>query len=225
MVTTGAKAAPSFSVPSAPETGTLHLEITTSPPTPNKSLFSHLKSWLSTRAPSPNAYQPGSKFTVTATGYAPSPYQTDSTPCITASGTRVRRGTVAANFLPFGTILDIQGERYIVEDRTNPRYRNRLDIFFIHTSDALEFGIKPLEITIIGYGQPGQSLAAVAVSAEDQITALKSEDISPAKSNVTVADRAIGQFVFLRRIAAGLIGTRSPDELNRYDIDCLTSEH
>ncbi len=33
--------------------------------------------------------EPGTTMTVPITGYAPSPYQTDSTPCITAAGTRV----------------------------------------------------------------------------------------------------------------------------------------
>src|SRR3990167_1248447 len=40
---------------------------------------------------------------VTITAYSSTPEETDSTPFITASGTHVRDGVVAANFLPLGT--------------------------------------------------------------------------------------------------------------------------
>ena len=101
---------------------------------------------------------PGTTLTVKASGYAPSPYQTDSTPCITAAGTRVRRGTIATNFLPMGTLVKINGHTYIVEDRMNPKYNQAIDIFFPSTSEALEFGRQELEIQIIGYGEVGQDL-------------------------------------------------------------------
>src|SRR3989338_10372975 len=80
--------------------------------------------------------EPGTTMTVPITGYAPSPYQTDATPCITAAGTRVRPGTLAANFLPLGTLLQIDDEVYIVEDRANSRYYQTVDIFFASPSVA-----------------------------------------------------------------------------------------
>ncbi|MBI2036999.1 MAG: hypothetical protein HYT14_01400, partial [Candidatus Liptonbacteria bacterium] len=55
--------------------------------------------------------------TVTITAYSSTPEETDSTPFITASGTHVRDGVVAANFLPFGTavkIPELYGDRLFV---------------------------------------------------------------------------------------------------------------
>lgn len=105
----------------------------------------------------------GTTLHVISSAYAPSKYQTDATPCITAAGTTVRPGVVATNFLPLGTILAISGnvQKYIVEDRMNARYQGYyMDIWFPSTSKALEFGRKKLDITIVAYGKPGDVLAA-----------------------------------------------------------------
>lgn len=83
---------------------------------------------------------------VSATGYSSTESQTDSTPFITASQTYVRDGIVAANFLPFGTAIkipDIYGDKiFVVEDRMNQRYTNRIDVWFPETGLALKFGLK-----------------------------------------------------------------------------------
>ena len=110
----------------------------------------------------------GAKFTVESTAYTPSPYETDSTPCITAAGTRVRPGVVASNFLPLGTLLKVVPETspkvltqtlFIVEDRMNPRFNQRLiDVWFPTKEAAFQFGRRPLTMEVIGYGTPGQSL-------------------------------------------------------------------
>lgn len=114
----------------------------------------------------------GTQLIVQASAYAPSPYQTDSSPCITAAGTKVRPGVVATNFLPMGTILEIAGEKFIVEDRMNSRYEGYfMDIWFPSTSSALEFGRKKLNITIVGYGDPGDNVRSVSTDsaqAEDK---------------------------------------------------------
>lgn len=117
------------------------------------------RSLLGIRAPQIIRPAVGAKFTVNASAYAPSPYQTDATPCLTAAGTPVRPGVVATNFLPTGTLLDINGHTFIVEDRMNARYRGYfLDVWFPSTSQALEFGRRKLIVTILGYGQVGQAL-------------------------------------------------------------------
>lgn len=127
-----------------------------------------LRFWLGARSLQlkPN---PGTALTVNSSAYAPSPYQTDSTPCITAAGTRVRDGVVATNFLPLGTVLEINGKRYIVEDRMNSRYSitsaqqaKYLDIWFPSTEEALQFGRQKLKITIVEYGSPGQNLQPIS---------------------------------------------------------------
>lgn len=89
---------------------------------------------------------------VPATAYNSDPRQTDSTPFITASNTHVRHGIVAANFLPFGTrikIPEIYGDQiFIVEDRMNPRYDKRIDIWMEDYSDAIQFGLKTVTIEV-----------------------------------------------------------------------------
>lgn len=96
---------------------------------------------------------------VRATGYSSTPDQTDDTPFITASGTNVRDGIIAANFhlggrrVPFGTLIripEVYGEKiFIVEDRMNARYTNNIDIWFPERTLAKEFGSKRVTIEII----------------------------------------------------------------------------
>ncbi len=90
---------------------------------------------------------------VSMTAYSSTPDQTDDSPFITARGTYVRDGIVAANFLPFGTkikIPELFGDKiFVVEDRMNSRYWHKVDIWFPERHDALEFGIKTAKIQII----------------------------------------------------------------------------
>lgn len=146
----------------------------------------------------------GTRLVVQSSAYASSPRQTDSTPCITAAGTRVRPGVVATNFLPMGTLVTVNGELHIVEDRMNPRYAGRyLDIWFPSTSQALEFGRRNLEIVIVGYGKPGQELTT------DDRAAVPS-----------TWQRAQARFTaFTQTISAALL-TRINPNVNRYDVDC-----
>lgn len=100
-----------------------------------------------------------STHTVRATGYSSTPDQTDATPFITASGTYVRDGIIAANFsingrrIPFGTkvrIPEIYGDKvFLVEDRMNNRYTNNLDIWFPERDLAKTFGSKRVVIEIV----------------------------------------------------------------------------
>lgn len=67
---------------------------------------------------------------------------------ITASGTKVQAGrTIAApkNF-PFGTKLVINGHTYTVEDRGGAIQGNRIDIYFNTHEEALQWGVKYLEV-------------------------------------------------------------------------------
>jgi 3D (Asp-Asp-Asp) domain-containing protein len=128
------------------------------------SLSLELSQWLPGRV---GGVKPaiGATFVVEASAYSPSPYQTDGTPCITAVGTRVRRGVIATNFLPMGTIISINDALYIVEDRMNSRYQNGyIDIWFPSTKEALAFGRARVKIKIEDYGTPGQALAREADS-------------------------------------------------------------
>jgi 3D (Asp-Asp-Asp) domain-containing protein len=74
-------------------------------------------------------------------------------PMITASGTYVRDGIVAANFLSFGTEIKIPslfGDKvFTVEDRMSSRYTNTVDVLVSSKREALNFGIKRAYIEIL----------------------------------------------------------------------------
>ncbi|MEX2053980.1 MAG: hypothetical protein WD883_00305 [Candidatus Colwellbacteria bacterium] len=93
------------------------------------------------------------KATVTITAYSSEVGQTDSTPFITASGTHVRTGVVAANWLPIGTKVKIPSlfddQVFVVEDRMHSRHTNRLDVWFPNRAEAVRFGLKKAEVEIL----------------------------------------------------------------------------
>jgi 3D (Asp-Asp-Asp) domain-containing protein len=93
----------------------------------------------------------------TFTAYNSEVAQTNSEPCITANGFNVCQhgieDTIAANFLPFGTkvkIPDLFGDRiFIVRDRMNKRYPDRVDVWMLEKKDAINFGIKYSKLYIL----------------------------------------------------------------------------
>lgn len=95
--------------------------------------------------------------THTITAYNSDPAQTDDTPCITANGFDVcahgEEDTIAANFLKFGTkvrIPELYGDRiFIVRDRMNKRYSDRVDIWMKEKTDARKFGVKVARIEVV----------------------------------------------------------------------------
>jgi hypothetical protein len=65
------------------------------------------------------------------TGYNTVPGQTDSTPCIGASGTNIcgRRDAVACpRHISLGTVVEIRGTTYVCEDRLAKKFDSRFDI-------------------------------------------------------------------------------------------------
>jgi 3D (Asp-Asp-Asp) domain-containing protein len=86
------------------------------------------------------------------------PKQTWGDPCISANGENICKALklglkrCAANFVPLGTELLIgRYGRYVVTDRTNSRYRNRVDIA-MHLNEykkAKQFGKKKLNVKIL----------------------------------------------------------------------------
>ncbi len=71
---------------------------------------------------------------------------------ITASGAYAKEGvTVAADtsILPFGTVVIIDGNEYIVQDRGGAVKGNKIDIYFESHKEALEFGVQYKEIFIV----------------------------------------------------------------------------
>lgn len=90
--------------------------------------------------------------TVIATAYNSEVGQTDSSPWTTASGTRCREGVIAANHLPIGTKVMIEGfgnRVFTVEDRMNKRYNKRIDIWFKSRKDAIKFGVRKVKYLVL----------------------------------------------------------------------------
>lgn len=90
---------------------------------------------------------------IPVTAYSSTVDQCDDTPFITASGTHVRDGIIAANFLPIGTKVrfpDAYGDKvFVVEDRMNARYTYHADIWMETREKAKQWGIKHLNIEIL----------------------------------------------------------------------------
>ena len=90
---------------------------------------------------------------VVLTGYSSTTDQTDDTPFITASNTRTRDGIVAANFLAFGTkvqIPSIFGDKvFTVEDRMAKKHSDKIDIWFPERYLAKNFGVQEAEVVIL----------------------------------------------------------------------------
>jgi len=94
------------------------------------------------------------KINVVITAYSSTPWQTDSTPFITASGTRVKEGIVANNLLSFGTeirIPELYGDKiFVVQDRMHWRKGYyHIDIWFPETQEAKNFGRKITYIEVL----------------------------------------------------------------------------
>jgi len=93
----------------------------------------------------------------TLTSYNSEAAQTDDSPCITANGFNVCEygieNTIAANFLKFGTkvkIPDIFGDRiFVVRDRMNERYSDRVDVWMVNKIDSQAFGVRRAEIYVL----------------------------------------------------------------------------
>jgi 3D (Asp-Asp-Asp) domain-containing protein len=86
------------------------------------------------------------------------PRQTDDTPCISASGENICKALAkgkkrcAANFVPLGSRLHVEKIGVcLVTDRTNRRYRNRVDIAMQRDEyhKARRFGRQKLQVKII----------------------------------------------------------------------------
>ncbi len=91
------------------------------------------------------------------TAYSSDVWQCDDSPCITANGFNVCEhgieDTVATNFLPFGTkvrIPELFGDRiFIVRDRMNSRYNDRVDVWMINKADAQHFGAQIATVEVL----------------------------------------------------------------------------
>lgn len=121
----------------------------------NKELVHQLYSLLQDKEHMIQSLSRGRMLTVTA--YSPTVGQTDSTPFITASNSRVRDGIVAVSRdlyskgWQFGEKVYVKGMGvYTIEDLMHRRKKNQVDIFMFDTQDALEFGRRKMRVYLLG---------------------------------------------------------------------------
>ncbi len=93
---------------------------------------------------------------LTVTAYSPRPQETDDTPGITASNTKVREGIVAVSRdlfrqgWVFGKKVYIKNHGiFTISDLMNKRKQKSMDIFMHNTNKALEFGRRKLEVILL----------------------------------------------------------------------------
>ena len=93
--------------------------------------------------------QEGTILVRTVTAYNPVPWETDDTPCISASGMNIcqtSKKVCASNEFPFGTLLLIDGEIWEVQDRMSRKYNDRVDLFFMTKEELQKWGKRTVEV-------------------------------------------------------------------------------
>lgn len=92
-------------------------------------------------------------MTINVTAYSSTPDQTSGNPFITASGSHVEDGVIAANFLPIGTKVrfpDYYGNKvFTVEDRMSAKYWYKADIWMETREEAKNWGVRYTTIEIL----------------------------------------------------------------------------
>jgi 3D (Asp-Asp-Asp) domain-containing protein len=75
-------------------------------------------------------------------------YTTTENTGIMANGMEAQVGYVACDFLPLGTVIYIDGARYIVGDRIGDGTNNHIDIVFNSYDEAINFGVQYLDMEV-----------------------------------------------------------------------------
>ena len=136
-------------------------------------------------------------FVLRATGYNSLESQTDDTPFITAIGSQTRPGIVAISrdllggSIPYGSLvrlkdlggyygggygtfqdkLDAQG-LFIVEDTLHRRKTQQVDVWFETYDEAIQWGIRKVEVELVRYGWDGPTLDHPEVAAISTVPVL-----------------------------------------------------
>lgn len=133
------------------------------------------------------------RYVLRATGYNSLESQTDSTPFITATGTRTRFGVVAVSRdllgadLPYGSLVRIRDlgayhtgngvgafqsmldsqQLFVVEDTMHARKNQQIDVWFERYDTAVNWGVRKVEVEVVRYGHDGPELLPSAVASFD----------------------------------------------------------
>ncbi len=120
------------------------------------------------------------RFVLRATGYNSHEDQTDASPFVTATGARTAFGVVAVSRdllggeLPYGSLVRIRdlgnyhtgrgagafqqflGDHlFVVEDTMHARKTQQIDVWFESYSQAVNWGVRKVEVELIRYGRDG----------------------------------------------------------------------
>lgn len=100
--------------------------------------------------------RPFTRVQAVVTAYTSSLNETDDRPFETASGTHVRKGTLACpSKLAFGTVVEINRKKYTCLDRMNKRYRSveAYDMWVESKQIAYQFGRQTLSVKVYAENQ------------------------------------------------------------------------
>jgi 3D (Asp-Asp-Asp) domain-containing protein len=90
-----------------------------------------------------------SKYVARITAYTSSVEETGRSDGLTKYGVFAKRGIVAADDLPFGTLIRIGGRIYTVTDTFGGGYKGKIDIWMEDKEEAIEFGVQHLEVEVV----------------------------------------------------------------------------
>lgn len=98
------------------------------------------------------------KINMKSTAYTAGPESTGKRPGdrgygVTASGMRAQKGVVAVDtrVIPFGTELYIEGYGYAIAGDTGSAIKgNKIDVFFDSYNDAIQYGVKNVNVYVLG---------------------------------------------------------------------------
>ena len=68
-----------------------------------------------------------------------------------ASGVKPQVGVTIAGprWVPLGTVVEVQGHRYLVQDRMNKRFPDRWDIYMRSKGECMKWGKRTNNVTIV----------------------------------------------------------------------------
>ena len=121
------------------------------------------------------------------TGYNTVAGQTDSTPCVAASGANIcgRRDAVACpRHISLGTVIEIRGSTYVCEDRLAKKFDNRFDISCDKDTNCPKQVTGWVDIKVFDIGRAQQAAVTKAIE-----TAAAQRPAAPVKVAANLAPR------------------------------------
>lgn len=133
--------------------------------------------------------KPVKTIKIDMTAYTSSVEECDSDPFTAADGTQTYFGMVATNVLPFGTRIrmpELFGDKvFVVHDRMNARYTNRIDVWLEKKGDMRQFGLKKaVKVEILEIGDNKTQWARIAEENRLAREAKKAAALAQAKQKV-----------------------------------------